>query len=396
MGISRLDPRRHALRISIILGSVAALLLFASAARIDDRFFPYSQGWLGGDSAYSIPLNTTSTLWLFGDTFVGKRNAADRRQSSAMIHNSIAIRKCQDGCRITYWWSDMYTPHPKSFFKTAESDYYWPLDGFVYRDKLYIFWEHMHKTGNGGAFGFDYSGVVLATISQYLASPNRWRISYQTVVNGNQVIPGIATVLLPHQKADTHSQKLLSPDYVYVFTLIRRPAEKPFLGLMRMPLSALSSGGQSMRWEYLSAGSRWLAWNSHSTPSDALRVIEGNITEMSVAFHQDLHAWMAIYPTPGFLSNTASYSTAAKLDGPWTEATSIFRYPEMKASDPRYTPNVFCYAAKEHPELEKNGTLALTYACNSTKEEEIMRDMRLYRPELIVKPATSIEKPTAR
>jgi hypothetical protein len=63
----------------------------------------------------------------------------------------------------------------------------------------------------------------------------------------------------------------------------------------------------------------------------------------------------------------------------------------MRSSDSRHTPNVFCYAAKEHPELESKGKLALTYACNSTKEEEIMRDMRLYRPELIIKPVSDIE-----
>ncbi|HXE11069.1 MAG TPA: hypothetical protein VN633_03055, partial [Bryobacteraceae bacterium] len=156
----------------------------------------------------------------------------------------------------------------------------------------------------------------------------------------------------------------------------------PFLGLMRIPLS----DHQPLRWEYLNADSHWVAWNPHAYPSDALSLIQGNITEMSLAFHPDLHAWIAIYPTPGFLSSTASYSTAKSLDGRWTKARPIFSYPEMRSSDPRHTPNVFCYAAKEHPELEAKGQLAITYACNSTKEDEIMRDMRLYRPELVIKP----------
>jgi hypothetical protein len=375
----------------IVFSGVAASLLSAFAAQTDDHFFPYSQGWLGGDSAYSIPLDSNSTLWLFGDTFVGKVDSTERRPSTAMIHNSIAIRKCQGDCRITYWWSGMYGAHPKSFFKTEKSDYYWPLDGFVYRDKLYIFWERMHKVGNGGAFGFDYSGVVLATISHYLAPPSEWQISYQAIATGNQVIPGIATTLLPQSEADIRAQETPSADYVYVFTLFHRSAEGSFVGLMRIPLSVLSSG-RSRGWEYLDAGSHWLAWNSHGVPSDALKLIGGNLTEFSVTFHPDLHLWLAVYPTPSFLSNTASYSTANTLGGPWTEARTLFAYPEMKASDPRHTPHVFCYAAKEHPELEAKGTLALTYACNSTQEAEIMRDMRLYRPELIMKPTTAVGK----
>lgn len=383
---------RRALRFLILFSGVAAFLSGTSSADTDDHFFPYSQGWLGGDSAYSIPLDSSSTLWLFGDSFVGTAEATDRRQSSAMIHNSIAIRRCQGGCRITYWWSDMYTPHPESFFKTPKSDYYWPLDGFVYRGKLYVFWEQMHKAGNGGAFGFDYSSVVLAIISHYLAPPNQWQVSYRTVVTGNRVIPGIATTLLSPLKEGTS----LSPDYAYVFTLFRRSAKNPFLGLLRVSLPALSSGRQSARWEYLGAGSQWFAWDSQSFPQNASKLIDGNITEMSITFHSNLHRWFAIYPSPGFLSTTASYSTATTLEGPWTEARALFTYPEMQARDPRNTPNVFCYAAKEHPELESNGSLALTYACNSTKESEIMRDMRLYRPELIRRPVAGMESKSAR
>jgi hypothetical protein len=112
-------------------------------------------------------------------------------------------------------------------------------------------------------------------------------------------------------------------------------------------------------------------------------MLSGNITEMSVKYHPELDQWIAVFPTPGFLSTTASYSKAVHLSGPWTVESSFFAYPEMQRTNSSYTPDVFCYAAKEHPELEANGELAFTYACNSTKEQEIFVDMRLYRPELV-------------
>src|SRR5688572_22589904 len=34
--------------------------------------FPYKDGWLGGDAGYSIALAPGKSLWLFGDSFVGK------------------------------------------------------------------------------------------------------------------------------------------------------------------------------------------------------------------------------------------------------------------------------------------------------------------------------------
>jgi hypothetical protein len=39
--------------------------------------FPYREGWLGGDAAYSIPIAPDTSLWLFGDSFVRSGPAPD-------------------------------------------------------------------------------------------------------------------------------------------------------------------------------------------------------------------------------------------------------------------------------------------------------------------------------
>ncbi len=345
------------------------LLIGLLAAPAGAELFPYQDGWLGADAAYSIPINESTTLWLFGDTFVGKERAPQ-----TMIHNSIAIRSCHKGdCRVTYWWTGMHTQRDSAFFQTTETDYFWPLDGFAYKDKLYIFLEQMHATGAGGAFGFDYSQIMLATISNIAATPSFWKISYSTIAKGGEVVPGIATVIPAHQ---TGTQ------YVFVFTLFRQLPSAPICGLLRLPLAELAHADETTKWEYLATGSKWRVWGQSTAPADALKLLDGNITEMSVVYHPDAAKWLAVYPTPGFLSKAAAYSTASELGGPWTESRRLFEYPEMQKNDPSYTPHVFCYAAKEHPELEKKGEIDVTYACNSTDEQEIFRDLRLYRPEL--------------
>jgi hypothetical protein len=351
--------------LSLLAAALAATL--ASGPIQDDTLFHYTDGWLGADAAYSVPLDPFSTVWLFGDTFVGKH-----RKPETMIHNSIAIRKCTGGCQVTYWWSGMHKGKQDSFFRTAESDYYWPLDGFLYQGKLYLFLEQMHATGDGGAFGFDYTSVKLATVSNMRAAPEEWQISYRTLSIGNRVVAGIAAAI-----PDEAGKK-----YAYVFTLFRKSASEPFVGLMRFPLEDLASDSISAPWQYLAGRSTWRNWSPSTSPLDAFKVLSGNITEMSVKYHPETRQWIAVYPTPGF-SNTASYSQASDLSGPWRQPRPLFTYPEMDKSNPHYTPNVFCYAAKEHPELESRDQIAFTYACNSLKEEEIFRDIGLYRPELV-------------
>ena len=41
--------------------------------------FPDKNGWYGGDGAYSIKLDQERTLWLFGDTFVDRKEGRKDR-----------------------------------------------------------------------------------------------------------------------------------------------------------------------------------------------------------------------------------------------------------------------------------------------------------------------------
>jgi len=349
-----------------VLASMCVRLCAANTAGSD--LFPYRQGWLGGDAAYSIPLDRSTTVWLFGDTFVG-----DRRSANGMIHNSIAIRKCERTCEVSYWWSGVHTSHPDAFFKTSKSNYFWPLDGFVHNGTLYVFLEQMRATPEGGAFGFDYESVKLATISNPNAAPDKWQISYYSVSEGNQVVPGVAAVV---DETDG--------EWLYAFTLFRQSRNHPFVGLLRSPLDQVTPKASHLRWQYLSSAAEWVKWTPSTSPPDASELLSGNITEMSVKYHPQLHSWVAVYPDPSGSFRTACYSRAARVSDPWTTSQALFAYPEMRSSDSRHTASVFCYAAKEHPELESGNKVAITYACNSFKEAEIFRDLRLYRPELVV------------
>ena len=37
--------------------------------------FPFQDGWLGADAAYSIPLPDGRSVWIFGDTLYGERGS---------------------------------------------------------------------------------------------------------------------------------------------------------------------------------------------------------------------------------------------------------------------------------------------------------------------------------
>ncbi len=89
--------------------------------------FPYQDGWLGADSAYSVPLSERETLWLFGDTFVGEPGQPDRR-GARFIHNSIARSHCDErgSWSIRYHWGQGLEG-PGDFLDRGDARTWWWL-----------------------------------------------------------------------------------------------------------------------------------------------------------------------------------------------------------------------------------------------------------------------------
>jgi Domain of unknown function (DUF4185) len=356
-------------------------------------YFPCQQGWLGGDGAYSIPLGNGSSLWIFGDTFVGAADATSRTQSNGFVHNSTAISTCSSqSCSYQYYWTGMNTANPGPVFSVpgSSTDWLWPMDGFVYNGTLYLALMQMHATGSGGAFGFAYSGAQLASISNYTAAPSQWTITYQTLNTGGSAVPGASIVVGQGPSGNPDPSNPQGANYAYFFTVIpaSNSSSPPYMALLRLPLAQLNTAARpgNTNWEYLTSDSTWGSWPDADTvlPADNAQVINPGATEMTVRYHSSTNQWIAVYPLG--LDNSAYYAISSSMTGSWGQSESLYSYPEMQPNDANYTPNVFCYAAKEHAELEPAGQLFFTYACNSTQASDVTNNMNLYRPVVVQQP----------
>ena len=87
--------------------------------------------------------------------------------------------------------------------------------------------------------------------------------------------------------------------------------------------------------------------------------------------------------------------TSPSLTGPWTDGEVIYRIPELQKSSPGYDPDTFCYAGKEHPELEKPGELVFTYVCNTMKPKKLEHE-DVYYPKVVRMPMPAVAKEMAK
>lgn len=333
--------------------------------------FPDRDGWYGGDGACSIPLDDRRVLWLFGDTFVSDQTGRrDRAGMKVVLGTTLAVSTCAaDGqFQIRYWLKKKDGEFVSSF---GESEWLWPQDPFMVDRILHVPLISVEADPRRkGAFKFRIAGHKIARIRNFAeADPNRWTAEYVDLT------PGI-----PEGVEAFATTSVVFGDHVYFYPLYRGAG---VLGniLARIPTNRLDDPAPAI--EYWTRDGRW---EKGLDPAKIRIVLDAAVSEMSVRHHPDDGTWVAVYLSIENNGRRMLYRTANAPEGPWTEPKVLIgSIPEVDRGSPRYDPDNFCYAGKEHPEFGRGRTLAVTYVCNSFADAEddasfIRKNLFLYRP----------------
>lgn len=326
--------------------TLLSLLNLQSAPDIEKHFRPFEQGWIGGDGIYSVPLGDDKTLWLFGDTFIG-RIQNQRRLDAQMIHNTVAI---EHQGQWQYHWKK--NPLKDVFISPNSGRWFWPGPGLYHKKQLYLLLPEFTTAPGAEGFGFKQSGLYLARIDHPEEPLEKWRPHYQKLNWGLQGSSYSVAAL----KDKAHW-------YIYGY---RDHAGQREAHLMRLPL------GQMIQ----STPEYWGLNGWSHNPYESEPLFQGYQSEGSVHRDPESGKLQMVYTAPG-LSDRVVMRSADQPQGPWSLPQTVFRYPEMQ--DKRY----FCYAAKHHPHLSQSGEWVIGYACNGFKFQDVMNNAKVYIPRFV-------------
>lgn len=301
-------------------------------------------GWTGGDAAYSVPVTKSRSLWLFGDTFIGKiQNGV--RMKATMVHNTAAWldRRSNGSYKTRYFWrTDSGRPAALVQPEGPTKAYYWPSGMALVGNKLALFCKLVvDKPGDDSGFGFDWVAQELVLVDNPAPTePCNW--TYKPFK-----LPGGEAAIMPG------SACLAVDEYTYVFSTIEEKSNRPCV-LMRIPSSDLAKADVS-KFQYWVDKGEWT--NYPSAPP--VRLFEHAAPEMSVSKVAGLPGYWAVYSEDG-LSPNILLRHAPKPEGPWSDPLLLYRAPEALRD-----PKLLCYGAKHHPELSSvDRTLLITYCLN--------------------------------
>lgn len=327
----------------------------ASRHPIQAKLFAYGDAargdrWTGSDATYSVVLPDGRTLWLWGDTFLGRVHRDRSRDPQGFVHNAWTIQERNGKFGKTLYRTDGLFGAARAW-ENHDPDanvWYWPGDATVVGNTL----EHLlfKISGVGPAFGI--VGVDIATYSLpglTLKSIEPMPGGFAAVAGGGPTAFGVSV--------------MEDAEYTYVYGCEEWLLDK-HLHVARVPR------GKSLRtsaWEYWD-GAAWTV-----NPVASKRVLSRVANEMSVV--RTAKGYRVVAQDVGILPQVFAYS-ATRPQGPWGGRTLLYETPEDQGK-------YLTYNAKEHPQLATRDTIVLSYNVNVRDGNDLYTNVDNYRPRFV-------------
>jgi hypothetical protein len=325
--------------------------------------FTRTSGWIGGDGAYSVAVTPQRTVWLFSDTWIGDVKDG-KRTNATIVNNTVAVQEGHgDQAKVEFVVAQGKDGKPAALIVPADGHgWFWLFHGACVEGKLYLFLAQIEKTNDPGVFGFRQIGMWLGIVANPLDHPTAWKVEQRKLP---------CTVFSSERSLCFGNAVLCEGDHLYIYGIDENPKRgggNKHLVVARVHAKDVADFAA---WRFFRDGA-WSEDFRHAT-----RLADGLANECSVSFLPGRKQYVAVYTERG-LSPRIVARTAPSPTGPWSTPTVLYHCPEAS-----WDRNIFCYAAKAHPEISAEGELFITYATNSFDFWQVARDARLYWPRFV-------------
>jgi hypothetical protein len=369
--------------------------------------FDRTEGWTGADAAGSVDLGDGRTLWMFGDTWIGKIQGGTRLPGARMVNNSIAVHPTS---KASYWRPPdprsvqfLWGPPDKENQPTAwlvpprvpgqgteNGDWFWATGGGVVAARengqarrLIVFLFRTRRDPQGkGVWSFATAGTSLAVIDNVSEPPERWQPRIYDVPGTGRVAGGAGS---------------RSPIETFWGMSACAPDETSPLGGRLLICGTRKSGlfDMALVMARVPAGSieRFNTWSfvadsgpANPRPAVPRSIAKGLVSEFSVERLEiaGRTTWVLIQSEP-LLGKRIFARTATRPEGPWSPPRTIYTVPDVARSRQYFT-----YAAKGHASFSRPGELLVTYLVNSQNFGDLVHDTTIYHPKFLRVPVAAL------
>jgi len=316
--------------------------------RMVQLLFPPGKDILtGGDGAISIPIDSTKSFWLWGDSFLGEVVDNKREGSTPFIAGNVWQLLNGESVRTIMGGT---SANPGPFLKTENVDdspaLLWPMHGFVENSIVHVFMSTIVKTGPG-SWDFYWDSTIYY----------RLNLSDLSVIDKQQLFTGTEANAHFGFGATYHD------GFYYIYGSSQQEDFSAPLHVARARLRDDKLG----EWEFFNGNE----WASHPSESKPLHGIDIPVSEQFSLF---IHNNKFILLTQDRFQPEIYTFTADTPVGPWSYKKHIYTIPEGNDT------TLFTYNAMAHPQYGENDQLLVSYCVNAKNIGDLYRDASIYRP----------------
>lgn len=350
-----------------------------AATRADEwtQLFDRRSGWLGADGIFSVPLDgrdglgeatpSSRTMFIFSDTRVGTADPFDLTyDQTSFLNNSSAVL---EGDQPSPERANFLTPEGGAF-----RSHDWMNDGIAIGDTVYA-------TGFAPDSNWNASRVDLFSMPIVDGVPDHTAVeateNVGLLVRDSRYIVMFGVGIMDNSAVD---------GYVYVYgyrnTLL---GGRKDLVVARVPKADFADvprpGGASSPWRFWS-GSEWSS-DISVAERDAAVLHSDVSTELSVTpvtTGRYAGKYMLVY-TRAVQSAALEYAVGDTPIGPFSAGVRFYNCPEPYIYGSQTEGMTYCYNAKAHPSLSKDGKLLVSYNVNKPGDSPLTTE--IYRPRFV-------------
>jgi hypothetical protein len=326
--------------------------LVAAVRNLGSQFLENRVGVTGADGATSLLLPSGDSLWMFGDTVEGPFKSIRELELTGLRSNTAAVVPKQDvseGIKEFSFLADDSGRRPRQIVPFAGDENpavhrVWPIHGVTVGGDIFLFYHRITLLKGVDVFAnfqLDGMGIARGELGKFnftrLIAPDGSREFWK----GKEPTFGVFAQL------DDEHLYLWGSLTTGMFLARTRPNAVDKLSSYEYLVEApdLKNPERVTRW---SKTFRATAMLFDSVPN-----------EMSASFNAYLQKYVAFHSL--HRENKIVMRTAERITGPWSEAHVAYRPEKSNDSD-------LIYAAKEHPELAREGgrILYVTFVNSAT------------------------------
>ncbi len=306
-------------------------------------------GLTAGDGAISIPVGQHQSVWLWGDSYVGKITCGKRDSTARMVFGNVFVMLDGDNAHTSCGENPA---HPQAVIPGGNIDgkvaVWWPHHGFIQDSVLHVFASNIVF---GGGNMWDFSCRAIAY----------FRLSYPEF----KVIDSIELPVYPLNQVD-YGYGFYEQSGYYYFYGIKTEGYSSSLHAAR----ARFKEGMLQDCEYFDGN----GWNTDPLQTNPLDGIDVAVSSQFSVFPYK-NRYILLTQEKGIGKNDIYTFVSDNPTGPWTNKKKVYSTPE-----PLYDKNLFAYNAMAHPQYDENGMLLVSYCLNTHQPTDKVSD---YRPRFI-------------